>query len=321
MRGGRSGGGGNFDLLPGPCARMETMRLGFALWLAAVPLLNGQAAKPSFSFGVVADVQYADQASAGQRRYRDSAGKLQECAAAMRREAPRFVVQLGDLVDGGPANLDRIFPVFFGFPGRKYSVLGNHDSIAPRDALLKRLRMGAAFYTFAAPGWRFIVLDAMQASVGAWPAADPHYTEGSRLLAQAKAAGSSNAADWNGGLGNEQREWLGRVLAAAARRRERAVVFCHSPVLAESCGPEHLLWDHRETLEILDASPALSAWFNGHDHNGGYAAKSGIHYVTLEGMVEHPVSETCKIVDMYPDRLVIRAAGQPSGGRELKLRR
>ena len=77
-----------------------------SLVLACAWLAAGQA--PQFSFGVVADIQYADQASAGRRDYRGSIGKLESCVAAMNREKLDFVIQLGDLVDSGADNLERI---------------------------------------------------------------------------------------------------------------------------------------------------------------------------------------------------------------------
>ncbi len=292
----------------------------FARGILCVLALAGVAEAQSFSFGVVADVQYADQPTAGARDYRASMEKLSGCVAAMRQEKPRFQVELGDLVDGGFANFDRILPLFLSLAGTKFPVLGNHDFCAPRPALLKRLGLRAAYYTFSAPGWRFIVLDGMQASVAAWPESDPHYVEGRGLQQKLEQQRSTNAASWNGGLGAAQRQWLRRMLEEAARRKERAIVLCHFPVLAESCRPEHLLWDHEQVLEILEASPALKAWFNGHDHKGGYAEKNGIHYVTFAGMVENPLSETCNVVEVRPDRLVIRAAGTSGGGRTLAIR-
>jgi manganese-dependent ADP-ribose/CDP-alcohol diphosphatase len=281
--------------------------------------MRAKAAPPPFTFGAIADVQYADQETKGPREYRRSAGKLAQCAAALAGEHPAFTVQLGDLVDGGLANLDRILPIFRKLPGKVYSVLGNHDFCAPRPELLERLAMPAAYYTFSRPGWRFIVLDGMDASIAGWPEGHPRRAEGEAVLARLRAAKERNAQPWNGGLGSEQREWLRRALADAAKNRERAIVFCHFPVLAEACRPEHLLWDHRETLEILEASRAAAAWINGHDHKGGYAVRNGIHHLTLPGMVEHDALAGCKAVDVLGDRLVVRTAGEKSG-QTLQLR-
>src|SRR4051794_24512606 len=102
-------------------------RLFLCGWFAGLSLLYGQNAKPDFSFGVLADIQYADQDTKIGREYRQSIEKLQRCAVAMRAERPAFVIQLGDLVDLGVENLDRILPVFQQLPGPRYSVFGNHD--------------------------------------------------------------------------------------------------------------------------------------------------------------------------------------------------
>jgi hypothetical protein len=169
-------------------------------------------------------------------------------------------------------------------------------------------------------GWRFLVLDGMQESVaGGWPETDPRFLAGRDRLARLQAEHARNGVAWDGALGEEQRKWLRANLLEAAEKHERAMVFCHFPVLAESCRPEHLLWDHAQVLDILDASPALAAYINGHDHKGGYAARNGIHYLTLPGMVEHDAGQSCQVVDVFPDRLMVRQAGS-QGGRELKLR-
>ena len=272
-----------------------------------------------FSFAVLADIQYADQPTANLREYRQSIEKLQKCAAALRSEKLSFVIQLGDLIDGGLDNLNRILPVFEEIQGPRYSALGNHDFSAGRDVLLKRLSMPAAYYDFAVHGWRFVVLDGMQQSVGGgWPQSDPHYRAGRQMLDRLEAGRAINAKDWDGALGDQQREWLRGVLAKAARNKERAIVFCHFTVLAESCRPEHLLWDHRQSLDILESAPALVAYMNGHDHRGGYAEKNGIHYVTFSAMVEHDAAQSCNVIDVHSDHLTMRNAGSAQG-RKLKI--
>ena len=287
---------------------MRTLLILFALTL---PL---QAESPLFRFGVVADVQYADQDTAGARHYRESLAKLGECASAMAAEQPAFVIQLGDLVDTGAPNLDRILPVWQRMPGPRHHVLGNHDFVLPAGELVRRLGMPAPYYEFAAQGWRFIVLDGMNVNAS---------NGGAAILDDLKRRAAPNAQTWNGALGASQRQWLDRTLDDASRNRQRAIVFCHFPTLAAACRPEHLLWDHDPVLEILERHPAVAAWINGHDHRGGYAQQRGIHHVTLSGMVEGPAASTCRVVDVYQHQLVVRPAGQSgiaSGVQPLILR-
>jgi hypothetical protein len=280
----------------------------------------GQAQSPLFSFGVISDVQYADHDTAGARAYRDSLAKLGQCAEALNRERTEFVVHLGDLVDRDAASLDRVLPVWAKVPGPRHLVLGNHDFVLPRDVLLRRLGMRRAWYDFSVRSWRFLVLDGMNVSVaGGWPLSDPHVQSGAAILEDRKQKRAPNAQIWNGAAGPEQREWLLRTLADAARKRQRAIAFCHFPVLAESCRPEHLLWDHAQVSALLEASPAGAAWMNGHDHKGGYAERSGVHYITVPGMVEHDAASACQVMDVYRDRLVLRNAGK-SDGRAFVLR-
>jgi hypothetical protein len=85
----------------------------------------------------------------------------------------------------------------------------------------------------------------------------------------------------------------------------------------ESCRPEHLLWNWREIVAVLELEPSAAAWLNGHDHRGGYASRAGIHYVTVPGVVEHDVRGSARIVDVFPDRLVIRSS---DGVQPLELR-
>ena len=287
-------------------------RITVAVLLALVAAALAGAEKPEFSFGVVADVQYADKDPAGRRDYRASLDKLAACVAAIEKEKPAFLIQLGDLVDGGLANVDRILPVFQRFSGPKYHVLGNHDLGAGRGAVLQRLGLARGYYNFAVKDWHFIVLDGMQVS-----AAD---AAGKQEYERLRAAGAPNAQEWNGGLGREQHEWLHHRLHDATAVGDRAVVFCHFPVLAAASSPQHLLWDHQEVLALFAGEPATVAYIAGHDHRGGYAESGGVHFVTIKGLVEWPAEDSCKVFDVYPDRLVMRAAGRTDAERTMRLR-
>ena len=257
-------------------------------------------AAPPLRFAVLSDIQYADQDTKGKRAYRQSLAKLETATARLRSEKPAFVIHLGDLVDGGAENAARILPVFRQLPRPQYHVLGNHDFFGPRAAVLRTFGMKQPYYAFRHGGWQFIVLDGMHASVkGGWPEDSPQYREGAKILAALKAGRAPNAQDWNGAAGAGQRQWLQRTLEDAARRGERAIVFCHFPVLPAATTPAHLLWDREEVLGILDRQPAVAAYMCGHDHNGGYAVRNGVQHVTLRGMVEHDVADCVRIVELH----------------------
>ncbi len=58
------------------------------------------ASVPLFSFGVAADVQYADKAMSGARDYRQSVISLQGAVGDLNTWGLSFVIQLGDIIDG-----------------------------------------------------------------------------------------------------------------------------------------------------------------------------------------------------------------------------
>lgn len=267
------------------------------------------AAPPLFSFGVVADVQYADKDTRGARHYRESLAKLERCVDFWNAGSPAFVIQLGDLVDtGGLPALHRTMAVYERARAKQYSVLGNHDFTVPREEVMHALGMPAAYYSFNMPGWRFVVLDGMNVSIdGGWAEGDPHLLAGRAINAALEKAGSPIAGEWNGAIGEVQRRWLAQQLAEAARQGEKVVVFCHLPVLPGSCSPDLLLWDHQEVLQILDGCPTLVAYLCGHDHHGGHGNRRGVHYETFPGMVEQAAEHSSFMVDVHADRLVVRA--------------
>lgn len=272
--------------------------------LVALLLAAGfaRAEQPVFSFAVLTDIQYGDQPDAGKREYRRSLEKLRDAVEALnRRGGLAFAIQLGDLIDSRASDMDTILPVWRKLDTRTYNVAGNHDFAMPRAELMPRLQMGPGYYEFARAGWRFLVLDGMDLSVKGG--------QGLELFERLKAQGAPNAQEWNGGIGAAQLAWLRGELARAAAARERVLVFCHFPIVAEASTPAHLLWNHDAVREAIAASPAVAAWFNGHDHAGGYALRDGIHYVTLPGMVESGAKASYTVARVFPDRLELEGTG------------
>uniref|UniRef100_J3MV87 Calcineurin-like phosphoesterase domain-containing protein n=1 Tax=Oryza brachyantha TaxID=4533 RepID=J3MV87_ORYBR len=148
--------------------------------------------EPLFSFGVIADVQYADIPDGRSflgvpRYYRHSITVLQRAVRAWNaadKQHVRFCVNFGDIVDGFCPK-DRSLPAvqavvaeFARFHGPAYHMLGNHCLYnLPRTKLVSLLRMptaaaaaeARAYYDFSPfPGYRFVVLDAYDFSAGGY---------------------------------------------------------------------------------------------------------------------------------------------------------
>jgi manganese-dependent ADP-ribose/CDP-alcohol diphosphatase len=284
---------------------------------------SGAASAPLFGFGVIADVQYRDGDPSGTRFYRESSAKLAAAVERFNELRPAFVVQLGDLIDGASASYDVMLPIMARLRAPAYHVLGNHDQSVeagqqrevPKRLGLDRLGPGLGYYDFARNGWRFVVLNGNDVSAIASPEGSPERRAADAMLEELKTRKAPNAQTWNGGVGAAQQAWLERTLARAAAAGERVVAFCHFPVLPP--GPA-TLWNDREVLAVLEASPAMVAYFSGHEHRGGYAEQGGVHFVTLRGVVEGHDSAYA-LVEVYPDRLELKGFGrEPS--RTLRYR-
>lgn len=269
-------------------------------WLSAALA----SAAPDPSIGLIADVQYADQPAAGARAYRDSLTKLAACAEWFQSQHPHSVVQLGDLTDGGERNLANAAKAFESVGHNRLHIIGNHDATIPRATLAAALSLKESWSDHPIGAWRLILLDASDAST---MTAALHPDEGRALLDAARAAKSSNAQSWNGGIGSAQLTWLQHSLESTHHAKQRALVFCHQPTLAEACRPEHLLLNHKEVLAALESAGVVAAYFCGHDHRGGYAQNNGIHHVTLKGLVEHQPEECATLVELHSDHLCLRA--------------
>lgn len=263
--------------------------------------------KPRIEFGLVPDAQYCDCDISGTRYYRNSLDKLQEATQTFNEENVDFTVQTGDLIDRNTSSFDDILPIYNMIEGPKYHVLGNHDFPLTTDYITDILDMPNQYYDFKQKNFRFIVLDTNDLSLYANPKDSEKYQQSQEMYNAIKAEGASNAQTWNGGVGDEQLEWLRSVLKKSAKTNEQVIVIGHMPLYPEN---NHNVWNDKDVIKELEAAGNVVAYFNGHNHAGNYGFKNGIHYVNLKGMVETADTNSYSIVRVFKDHIELDGFGR-----------
>lgn len=279
----------------------------------------GEGAQPLLRFGLVADAQYADAEAEGERHYRSTPEKLKRAIEALQREKLAFTMHLGDFIDRDFKSFDVMLPLLAELGHPVHHLLGNHDySVADSEkaGVVSTLGMPHDYYGFRSHGVRFLMTDTNDLSVYRQPGDSPRTTEANGILEGLKAAKEPGAAKWNGGISSTQLAWLDRELAAADAAEERVFVCGHHPLLPADI---HQAWNHAEVVAVLEKHPSVIAWFNGHNHAGGFAERDGLPYVTFRSMLHQRENTAYSVVEVYPDRVAIRGFGREVS-RELRMR-
>ncbi len=286
-----------------------TLILSIAITLFAAGV-RARESGPEVRFGLVADIQYADADPVRSRYYRNSLEKLDECVEALNLEGVAFTVNLGDVIDRDPADLDPVLERLGRLKGKVFNLTGNHDySGAPvrYGDLYEKLGMPSEYYSFGKKGWIFIMLNTNE--ISEYSGVGDAEKE-SELAAMRDAFSSRNgrrAAPWNGGVSRGQLQWLGSELAKAERTGKKVLVFCHHPLWPES---EPTALNNLEILDMIDDHSCVRAVFCGHHHPGGFAYYGDIPVVTVEGMVETENDNAFGVVELYGDRIVVNGTGR-----------
>lgn len=257
-----------------------------------------------FSFGAIADCQYCDEEGT-RRQYRLSPGKLEDCIVDFNRQSLSHIVHLGDFIDRDWKSFDVVLPIVAQSKAPVRHVLGNHDFSVEdkfKNRVPKRLGLRNRYYDFSVGKWRFLILDTNDVSLYAHPA-------GSRKAKASEVIYESlggNLPKYNGGVGVAQMKWIEKQLIRAEKRGERVVLHSHHPVYPFT---NHAAWNAKEIVDLLERHACVAAFINGHNHNGSYGLRKGIHYLTLKGMVD--TEETAyAVVSVFPERLEIAGKGR-----------
>jgi len=264
-----------------------------------------QSQKPFFSFGMIADVQYADYDPVGTRFYRSSLGKLREAVTSLKEDSVDFIINLGDIIDRDYGSYKPVLDIIDSSGLKTYHVTGNHEysvdtRFKKRLPVLQPLKEG--YFSFIHEKFRFIFLNGNEISTyksnnkAAVKQADDY-------IADMKNKGEINAVDWNGGIGSKQLTWLINQLNEATSRNEKVFLICHFPVVPDNV---HNLLNYKEVLPILEKYQNIIVWFNGHNHAGNYGNFNMIHFVTFKGMVETETNNSFALVEVYKNKIWIR---------------
>lgn len=264
-----------------------------------------QKVSKSFSFGVIADCQYCNVVGEGQRKYSLSDQKLQTCVNHFNTMDLSYVVHLGDFIDKDWESFDVVGPIYkqLSMPG--YHVLGNHDFSVADDkkaSVVRKMGLESAYYHFSSDGWRFIILNGNDVSFYAYPAGSDQYLASEKYYTDNKI----KSAKWNGGVGLTQINWLEETLQNAEEQEENVILYCHFPVYPEN---PHNLWNAKEVITLLEKYPNVKAYINGHNHDGNYGQKKGIHYLTMKGMVDTEES-AYSVMSISENQLEIKGIGR-----------
>ncbi len=282
--------------------------LPLLLALAGLAAAPAPAERPLFSIGAIADCQFAAEPDAPPRLYHTAPGKLADAVEEMNRQPIAFAVHLGDFIDKDWQSFDTLLPITAKLRHPWHFVLGNHDFAvddAHKRQVAARLGMPARYYSFVAHGWLFVVTDGNGLSSYAWPEGSPELAHSMALHAKLYP----DAPLWDGGIDEAQMQWLDRQLGDADRRKLKVMLFSHFPLWPEN---PHNLWNAADVRALLARHPSVKIWLDGHNHEGNYGLRAGIHYVNLKAMLD--TDETAyATLDFFRDRVVLHGVGrQPS---------
>ena len=261
-----------------------------AFWCDTLPILK---------IGLITDPQYCDCDPAGNRYFRETLNKLPRAVDTLNQYQVDFVMNLGDMIDRYENSYDSVIQFYHELTMPYYNLLGNHEfseiSEIYMDSILQRYEMPYYYYDFSNKNWRFLVLDGTELAEYSRYLHPELADEGDSLWQQVQ--GNVNAQPWNGGISRNQQLWMRSKLQEALDAEQNVILFCHFPVYPDSMRLR--LWNDSIIVSLLEGYPNVVAYINGHEHNGDYGYRNGIHYYTQKAMVDFPDENSFSILEIY----------------------
>ena len=270
---------------------------------------NRTAEKALLRIGLLADVQYADCEPGPSRYYRQSLGKLQTAVRHFNREKVDFTVNLGDLIDRNQQDMNTVLNCLKKLKEPIYHLTGNHDykGVSHDEQLYKQLGMPEAYYAFEARNWTFIMLNTNELATYSHSADTAMQTELALLMQHIKDRNDPQGASYNGGISSAQKKWLETQLQKCQEAGRNVLVFSHHPLYPRTA---FAALNHQEIIELLDNYSCVKAVFCGHHHAGAFGRYGHVPVITVEGMVETAKENAYGIIELYPNRIMLKGQGR-----------
>jgi calcineurin-like phosphoesterase family protein len=260
---------------------------------------------------MVADCQYCDcdYSERWDNDYRAGKTRLIAAIDTLNKEGIDLGFHLGDLIDRDMRSYATLFPILksAGFPF--HHVLGNHDfKVAPehKSSVLPMLNLRNGYYSMVRNNYRFIVLDGTEVS-------NYRYADSSRA-AQADKIMELYAKDnrpqakpWNGGMSNQQLNWLQQQLDSCTTLKQNAIIMCHFPV---SPAGDANLWNDKEVVDLISKYDVVKLFINGHHHPGNYTETNGIPFVTMHALVSTQQTTSFGYLNLFDRKIELIGFGR-----------
>ena len=270
---------------------------------------NPMPVNTSFRIGLIADCQYCDCETRGARHYKTSKDRLSEAVENLNKFSLKYTIHLGDFIDRDFNSFDTLIPIWNELKSKKYHVLGNHDfevEDSLKSSIFEKLNIQNRYYSFTESNWRFIVLDGNDLSFqGGLTEEKKKQTDS--LYNSLINKDLDYLQKWNGGLSQDQLDWVKSELDLAAKNKEKVGFYCHFPIFPEEV---HNLWNRKDLMDLISQYSCVKLYINGHNHAGAYEAQNGIHFLTLKGMVETKNSSSYAMATFSRDTVLIRGYGR-----------
>jgi len=248
-------------------------------------LHGGLSDSPVARIGLLTDLHYADRPPAGNRFFRETLPKLDECVTQLNALGPDFVVELGDFIDAGETveeetrYLRTIEAAFARIKAPRHYVLGNHCVwTLTKEQFRANSAARESYYSFDQNGCHFVILDAC-------------------FRADGVPYGARNFVWTDTEIPAAQRDWLKQDLE---RARRPCLVFVHQRLDVTG---EYGVKSAPAVRAILEQSGKVLAVFQGHFHQNDYREINGIPYCTLAAMIEGagPEHNAYGLLSVYKD--------------------
>ena len=281
--------------------------------------------QPHVMFGIVTDIQYANcddcmsYDGLRKRYYRNSVTLLQNAVANWEQLPLKFILQLGDLVDG-KAHLindshDSMNKVLNIFNKNVLHVWGNHEMYNfKRSELIntplntarvlnyERRSANANYYLYeVSEGLNLICLDLYELAVIGYDESDLVYAEALQLIkAHNPNTNLNDGTDctdedskyvaYNGAPTQTQLDWLREMLEMSKTQSKKVIIAGHIPLRPESSSYKTLPFNADQILEVIYAYKEVCvAYFGGHYHEGGsFKDEYNILHITFPAILEAP---------------------------------